>query len=214
MRTGPALLPNWAKTKWARWNHSASLSYNRSNKLQNERRVHTISSGHGPVSEISWLHICWAHRSQVTIDYVIQGRSVTGLSPDLCWESAWIQFEFTTSGAAHIKVHHCNVLASLICTSVFCNVPNFLILTLPLRSLGKHEIQCSQIVWQLLSPVCQLEATLTHCIAKLTVGRRSKSTLQMLLKVDTSQNYYISQMCHRDTFFMKGVWTGRLKNNN
>lgn len=160
MRTGPALSPNWAKTKWARWNLSASLSYNRSNKLQYERRVHTISSGHGPVSEISWLHICWAHRSQVTIDYVIQGRSVTGLSPDLCWESAWIQFEFTTSGAAHIKVHHCNVLASLICTSVFCNVPNFLILTLPLRSLRKHEIQCSQIVWQLLSPVCQLEAVL------------------------------------------------------
>lgn len=150
MRTGPALLPNWAKTKWARWNLSASLSYNRSNKLQYERRVHTISSGHGPVSQISWLHICWAHRSQVTIDYVIQNRSVTGLSPDLCWESAWIQFEFTTSGAARFKVHHCNVLASLICTSVFCNVPNFLILTLPLRSLGKHEIQCSQIVRQLL----------------------------------------------------------------
>lgn len=189
MRTGPALSPNWAKTKWARWNLSASLSYNRSNKLQYERRVHTISSGHGPVSEISWLYICWAHRSQVTIDYVIQGRSVTGLSPDLCWESAWIQFEFTTSGAARIKVHHCKVLASLICTSVFCNVPNFLILTLPLRSLGKHEIQCSQIVWQLLlvhkkllqstnsRQCCKEEATLTHCIAKLTVGRRSKSTL-------------------------------------
>lgn len=148
---------------------------------------------------------------------------MTGLSPDLCWESAWIQFEFTTSGAARIKVHHCNVLASLICTSVFCNVPNFLILTLPLRSLGKHEIQCSQIVWQLLlvhkkllqpansRQCCREEATLTHCIAKLTVGRRSKSTLQMLLKVDTSQNYYISQMCHRDTFFYEKCLNRKIK---
>lgn len=148
---------------------------------------------------------------------------MTGLSPDLCWESAWIQFEFTTSGAARIKVHHCNVLASLICTSVFCNVPNFLILTLALRSLGKHEIQCSQIFWQLLlvhkkllqsansRQCCREEATLTHCIAKLTVGRRSKSTLQMLLKVDMSQNYYISQMCHRDTFFYERCLNRKIK---